>query len=98
MILNKRQVKQLKALANTCTIRYKVGKNEVNDNLIDMLDKALLKHELIKIDVMQVVKEDKDEIALTLQNALNAELITIIGNVIVLYRKNMKEPKIKLVD
>ncbi len=98
MMLNKRQVKQLKALANTCKLHYKVGKNEVNDNLLDMLDKALEKYELIKVDVLQVAKEDKEEIANILRDTLHAELIEIRGNVITLYRKNLKEPKIKLSD
>lgn len=98
MILNKRQIKQLKSLANTCEIRYKVGKNEISDNLIEMLDKGITKHELIKIDLMKIVADEKEEIANSLAESLHAELVTIIGNVIVLYRKNLKEPKIKLVD
>jgi len=39
---------------------------------------------------------DKESFANELTNLLHAELIQIIGGVIVLYRKNLKEPKIKL--
>ncbi len=98
MILNKRQIKQLKSLANTCTIRYQVGKNEITDTVIDMLDKGITKHELIKVDLMKNVSDKKEEFADKLASSLHAELVTIIGGVIVLYRKNLKEPKIKLVD
>lgn len=98
MILNKHQIKQLKSLANTCDIRYKVGKKEISDNLIEVLDKGITKHELIKVDLMHNIMSEKEKIAEELAQALHAELITIIGGVIVLYRKNLKSPKIKLVD
>ena len=40
--------------------------------------------------------QDAIMVANELTNLLHAELIQIIGGVIVLYRKNLKEPKIKL--
>ncbi len=98
MILNKRQIRQLKGLAQTCKIKYQLGKNEISDTLLDLLDKGIEKHELIKVDVMQSVTTSKDELASTIANAINAEIVTIIGGVIVLYRKNLKHPTIKLVD
>ncbi len=78
--------------------KYQVGKNGITDTLIEILDKGIEKHELIKIELMRCVMKDKKEIAHLLSERLHAELITIIGGVIVLYRKNLKEPKIVLVD
>lgn len=98
MILNKRQIKQLKAMASTLDIKYQLGKNEINDNLIDMLDKGITKHELIKIHLNKNLLSEKKQLAVILAERLNAELVTIIGGVIVLYRKNLKSPKIKLVN
>lgn len=95
-MLTKSQVKFLKSLSNTVENKYQVGKNEVTATLIDMLSKALDKYELIKVCVNQSVKELKNEFAQTLVQVLHAELIQIIGGVIVLYRKNLREPKIKL--
>ena len=95
-MLTKSQVKFLKSLSNTVENKYQVGKNEVTVTLIDMLSKALDKYELIKVCVNQSVKELKNEFAQTLVQVLHAELIQIIGGVIVLYRKNLREPKIKL--
>lgn len=97
MILNKAQIKQLKALSNTCKIRYQLGKNEITPTLIDLLDKGITKHELIKVDLRHNIMDDKEEIAKELASLLHAELICIVGGVITLYRKNLKEPKIKLV-
>lgn len=95
-MLNKSQIKFLKSLSNTVENKYQIGKNEITESLIDMLSKALDKYELIKININQSVKELKNKFASDLSNALHAEIIQIIGNVIVLYRKNLKEPKIKL--
>lgn len=98
MILNKRQIRQLKALAQTCKIKYQLGKNEISETLLDMLDKGIEKHELIKVDVLQSVTTPKEDLASEIASSINAEIVTIIGGVIVLYRKNLKHPTIKLVD
>ncbi len=98
MILNKRQIRQLKSMATTLESKYQVGKNGITGTLIEILDKGIEKHELIKISLMKCCMPDKKEIANELANKLHAELITIVGGVIVLYRKNLKEPKITLVD
>ena len=88
--------KQLKSIANTISTRYQVGKNEITDTLLDMLGKALVSHELIKIDVMKAAETPIMEIALDLSSKLNADVVDIIGRVIILYRKNQEKPKIKL--
>ena len=98
MILNKRQVRQLKALASNCSIRYILGKNEISETFLDMVDKGITKHELVKIDLLQTVTSDKYDLADSISSYLHAEVITVIGNVIVLYRKNLNNPVIKLVD
>mgnify|MGYP002575867395 CR=1 FL=1 len=95
-MLNKNQVKYLKSLANTCENKYQIGKYEVTDSLIEMLSNALDKYELIKVCLNKNVAIDKSDIAEELSQKLYAEVIQIIGGVIVLYRKNLKEPKIKL--
>ena len=43
-MLTPKQKRDLKALASTLTIRYQIGKNEISQTLIDMLDKALTAH------------------------------------------------------
>jgi RNA-binding protein YhbY len=52
-MLTPKQKRDLKGLASTLTTRYQVGKNDISSTLLDMLDKALTAHELIKIDVMK---------------------------------------------
>lgn len=95
-MLNKSQIKFLKSLSNTIDNKYQIGKNEINDTQLEMLSHALDKYELIKISVNQSVAEQKKVFASQLVEYLHAELIQIVGNVITIYRKNLKEPKIRL--
>lgn len=95
-MLNNNEKKQLKALASTLDTKYQVGKNEITDTLIAMLDKALTAHELIKIDVMKSVASPIMELALDLSIRLKAEVVQVVGRVIVLYRYSKEHHKIKL--
>ena len=95
-MITKDEKKQLKALINQDKTKYQIGKNEISQTLIDMLDKALTAHELIKIDVMKGCSLPIMEIALDLSNKLNAELVHVMGRVIVLFRRNKENPKIKI--
>lgn len=95
-MLNSNEKRQLKAIASTTTIKYQVGKNEISDTVVAMLEKAIVAHELIKVDVMKSVTVAVMEIALDLANKLNAEIVQVVGRVIVLYRRNKDKQKIFL--
>ena len=95
-MLTPKQKRELKGLASTLKTRYQIGKNDISDTLIDMLEKALVAHELIKIDVMKGCALPIMEIAIDLSNRLNAEIVEVMGRVIVLFRRNKENPKIKI--
>ena len=95
-MLTSNEKKQLKAIASTLDTKYQIGKNEISDTVIAMLDKALTARELIKIDVMKAVVNPVMEIALDLSSKLNAEIVQVVGRVIVLYRYSKENHKIKL--
>ena len=90
-MLNSKQIKYLKSLANTLEAKYQIGKNNITDNTIELLDNALKKNELIKVSVNSSVKEEKEEISQILKNRLYCEVVQIVGNVITLFRKNLKD-------
>ncbi len=94
-MLNNKEKKHLKSLANTIDNKYLVGKEGVSDELITMLSKALDAKELIKVQVQQSVAGNLKEYALDLASELNATIVQEIGHVIVLYRQNRKKPIIK---
>ena len=95
-MLTSNEKRQLKALASTLETKYQVGKNEIRDTVVAMLDKALTAKELIKIDVMKAVAVPVMELALDLSSKLNADIVQVVGRVIVLYRYSKTNHKIKL--
>ena len=95
-MLTNNEKKQLKAIASTLDTKYQIGKNEITNTVVAMLDKALTAHELIKIDVMKAVVAPIMELALDLSSKLNAEVVQVVGRVIVLYRFNKENHRIKL--
>lgn len=95
-MLTNTEKKTLKGLANTLKIKYQIGKSELTETSLAMFDKALTAHELIKIDVMKNVETETMTLALDLSSKLNCEIVQFIGRTIVLFRRNPKNPKIKL--
>ena len=95
-MLSQSEKKQLKALGAKETVKYQIGKNEITDSVLDVLNKALTARELIKIDVLKGATNPVMELALDLSSRLNADIVQVVGRVIVLFRKNKENPKIKL--
>ena len=68
----------------------------MRNKIIELGYTSLDADELIKVSINRSVIEYKESFADELVEYLHAELIQIIGGVIILYRKNLKDPKIKL--
>lgn len=95
-MLTQNEKKQLKALINQDKTKYQIGKGEVTNAVLDMLDKALTARELIKVEVLKNVTTPIMELTLDLSSKLHAEVVQTVGRVIVLYRRNKEKPRIKL--
>ena len=95
-MLTQNEKKQLKALSSKESVKYQIGKKEITNALLDMLDKAMTARELIKIDVLRSAEDPIMELALDLSSRLHAEIVQVVGKVIVLYRQNKENPRIKL--
>lgn len=95
-MLTQSEKKQLKALASKETVKYQIGKNEITDSVLDVLNKALTARELIKVDVLKGATNPVMELALDLSSKLNADIVQVVGRVIVLFRRNKENQKIKL--
>ena len=95
-MLTQSEKKQLKALIVNDKTKYQIGKSEVTNSLLDMLDKALTARELIKIEVLKNATSSVMELTLDLSSKLHADVVQVVGRVIVLFRRNKENPKIKL--
>ena len=95
-MLTGKQKRFLRKEAHHLSPIFQVGKQGVNDNLIAQLNDVLEKRELIKINILQNVFEDKEEIAQQIVRGTNAELVQIIGNIVILYKPSEENNQIEL--
>lgn len=86
----------LKALANPIDRRYLLGKKEPDDGFYEVIDKALEAHELIKVGLNQNAPMKAKDLGPIIAEHVHAELVQVIGRVIVLYRESSKNKKIIL--
>ena len=84
----------LKILANPISHRYLIGKGGLDDKFVAELNDALEARELIKVGILQNASCEPKQIAEELAERLNADLVQVIGRVMVYYRKSKKNPKI----
>ena len=93
-MLTSKERSNLRSLAQKIEPITQVGKYGVNDALIESLDSAIEKRELIKITVLEnsglVPKEAGFEIA----EELKAEFVCATGRKLVFYRRS-KKPKVE---
>lgn len=85
----------LKGLAMTMDPIINVGKNSVTPDLIQSIDEAIKKRELIKIGVLKNCLDDPKEIANVIAERTKSQVVQVIGKKIVLYKRNYKNPKIE---
>ena len=95
-MITRDEKKQLRALINNDKTKYQIGKNEINDSLLDMLNKALDARELIRVEVLKSAVTPVMELTLDLSSRLHADVVSVVGRVVVLFRRNKDNPKIKL--
>ena len=92
-----KQRSNLKGLAMNIEPIAQIGKNGLSDNFLESVDKALSARELIKIAVLQNAADSADDLAREIAQAVNAEVVCVIGKKIVLFRRSEK-PGIKHVE
>jgi len=94
-MLSGKQKGFLRGLGHNLKPVVTVGKNEINDTVINETDIALATHELIKVRVLESCATDRHDIADALAKACSAEVAQLLGRTILIYRKG-DEPKIEL--
>ncbi len=93
-MLNSKERSNLRSIAQKIEPITQVGKLGVNESLIEGLDLAIEKREIIKVTVLEnsglIPKETGFEIA----RKLNAEFVCATGRKLVFYRRS-KNPKVE---
>lgn len=78
--------KKLKAEAHHLKPLVQIGQKGLTDSIINAVDDALESHELIKLKFMEH-KEDKKQLSYRIAADTESEVVGIIGNILILYRK-----------
>jgi RNA-binding protein len=78
----------LKARAHHLKPVVLLGGKGLTPAVVDETNIALLAHELIKVKINGAEKNDRQTIAREICQQLSAELVQLIGNTAIIYRKN----------
>ena len=91
------QKKYLKGLAHGMKPVAFVGQKGLSPTLIQAVDAALAKHELIKVKFIEFKEKDqKQEIAGAIEKETISALVGIIGHVAIFYRQHSNPEKRKI--
>lgn len=85
--------KSLKAQAHHLKPVVLVGAKGLTEPVVAETESALLFHELIKVKINGAEKKDRIAMINELCHQLHAELVQIIGNTAIIYRKNEEKHK-----
>lgn len=95
-MITSKQRAELKSLACAITPSFQIGKGGINDAQTAQIDDYLRVHELVKIKVLDNSLLDAKLVASEISEKIGAEVVQTIGSKVVLYKKNEKNPIIKL--
>lgn len=84
----------LRSIATNLKDLVFIGKDGLTDNVINQIEDNLYAHELIKIKVQKSVVDEINDLAKTIEEKCDAEVVAVIGSKILLYRYTNK-PKFK---
>ncbi len=87
----------MKALAHKRKPVVLVGNAGITDAVIKETERAIEHHELLKLRLPAVARDERSEMAQKISDAVGAELVQEIGRVAVLYRPAQK-PRLTLPD
>ncbi len=95
MEISGKQKRFLRGLGHHLKPVVMIGKDEINQTLIDATEEALELHELIKLKLQEGCLSDRKSVAAELARQTGSAIAQILGHTFLLYRP-AKEPKIKL--
>lgn len=88
--LTNAEVRKFKAAAQLMKPMLKMGHAGLSPEFIKMVDETLKSHELIKIK-FDDLKEQRKQLAPELAEKTSSHLVTLLGNIVVLYRKKAEK-------
>ncbi len=96
MNFTSKQRAYLRSLASEQDAIFQIGKASITPTMVQAIDDAIEKRELVKLSVLKNCMDDPRELADIVAGRTKSDVVTVIGKKIVLYRQNKKNPKIIL--
>lgn len=94
--LTGKQQRYLRALAHELHPIVIVGKEGVSEGVVEASREALLAHELVKVKLPALERDERGGLASTLAARAEAALVGSVGRVVILYKRHPSEPRIIL--
>lgn len=94
-MLTSKQRAYLRGIASTYETIFQVGKGGVSEAMCKDIGEALRKRELIKLKVLENSGWTAREAAEAIAEQTGSEVVQVIGNKFVLFKRNPKEPVIE---
>ncbi|HTO17990.1 MAG TPA: ribosome assembly RNA-binding protein YhbY [Pseudomonas sp.] len=90
MALSQEQKKQFKSIGHHLKPVLTIADNGLSEGVMAELERALVDHELIKIQLRVAERDDRHALIEELCRSARCELVQSIGKVALVYRKNPK--------
>ncbi len=89
-MLDKKKKQQLRAMGNSLKATVQIGKDGLSHNVVDMCERSLEAHELVKVNILKSCPTSANELAFDLSSETGSDVVHIIGRTILLYRQSSK--------
>lgn len=96
MQLTEKQRRHLRGLAHHLNPVVQIGNGGVSEGVVAETRRALNDHELIKVRVSGLEREERDEAMNRLAELSESSLVGRIGHIAILYRRHPDRPRILL--
>ena len=97
-VLRGKQRRYLRGLGVNLDPQVMVGKEGISEEVLATLDRALTRHELVKVRLQESAGADRKALGAELAERAGVELVQVLGRTVLLWRRNEEEPRITLPD
>ncbi len=89
-MMNSAKRNYLRKIAHHIDVSVMVGKGGADERVLKALDESLKSHELVKVR-FQSFKDEVRELGEKMAHSVQADLVTTVGHVAIIYRRNKDE-------
>lgn len=94
--MTSKQRAYLKGLAMNIDAIFQIGKSSLTPEVTNAVSEAFNTRELVKVTILKNCLDDPREVAATLAERTNSQLVQVIGRKAVLYKESKENKKIEL--